>query len=76
MPEPPDALIREPELGRDELHRLREIFAELACHGESHRLLQRRGVDEGELAQACDVIVQILDARILARLRATSHPVG
>lgn len=31
-------------------------------------MLQRTGVDEGELAQACDKVVRILDARIAARL--------
>lgn len=61
-------LCPDPPLSRDDEHRLREIFSELARHGESHRLLQRTGVDEGELAEACDVVVRILDARIAARL--------
>lgn len=62
--------LREPELGKHDLHRLREIFSELAWHGDTYQLLQRRGVDEGELAQACDVIVRILDVKIIDRLRA------
>jgi hypothetical protein len=58
-----------PVLGGDDLWRLRHVFAELARHGESHRLLHRLGVDEGELAEACDVVVRLLDARIAADLR-------
>lgn len=61
-------LCPDPTLSRDEEHRLREIFSELARDGESRRLLQRAGVDGGELAEACDVVVRVLDARIAARL--------
>ena len=44
--------------------RARGILAELSWHGESHRLLQETGVDEGELARAAEVAVAFIDAHI------------
>lgn len=68
-----DSAICEPRLSLPDLHRLRGIFAELARHGDSRKLLMRRGVDEGELAQASDVVAEILHARLLGALHERSR---
>lgn len=44
--------------------RARWILREVSWHGDSTRLLQETGVDEGELAQAAEFLTNVLDAHL------------